>query len=232
MDATRFAQFGRWQGTVRAAGQEIRVDAFATKDRSWGLRPVGVPDPGGAPATEIPGVFFLWSPVHWKERCTHFGVFEDRTGTPWYQEGMIVPAYPSPDRIPGVEDPAVEQMARVEREIEYVPGTRRAARARITLVSRSGERHEIDLEPIRLACMKGMGYQHPEWRHGVWKGELAVGGDSWKLHELDPLALENLHIQQVMRARMGDEEGIGVLEQIAIGPHGPSGFQGLFDGAP
>ena len=79
--------------------------------------------------------------------------------------------------------------------------------------------------------MKGIGYQHPEWAHGRWKGELEYSGESWRCDSVDPLALENLHIQQVMRATMGEETGIGVLEQIAIGPHIPSGFTGLFDGA-
>ena len=53
------------------------------------------------------------------------------------------------------------------------------------------------------------------------------GGD----HELDPLAFDNQHIQQVMRARMGDEEGIGVLEQICFGPHATYGFKEVLDGA-
>ena len=76
-------------------------------------------------------------------------------------------------------------------------------------------------------------YSHPEWPHGVWKGELAIGGESWACDDVDPLAFENLHVQQVMRVRRADgRTGIGVLEQFAIGPHGPSGFRDLFDGAP
>jgi hypothetical protein len=79
--------------------------------------------------------------------------------------------------------------------------------------------------------MKGIGYTHPEWGHGRWKGELAIAGESWKSADLDPLAFDNLHIQQVMRARTGSEEGVGVMEQFCIGPHAPSGFTDLIDGA-
>ena len=63
--------------------------------------------------------------------------------------------------------------------------------------------------------MKGIGYTHPEWGHGRWKGELAVGGESWRTADLDENALENQHIQQVVRATRSDRpgEGIGVLEQ-------------------
>ena len=142
-----------------------------------------------------------------------------------------MPAYGSLEEIPGVMDEGIRAMASVEHEIEYAPGTRRAKSARIALVERSGERHEISLEPLLCFRMKGIGYTHPEWGHGRWKGELAIGGESWKTADLNELALENIHIQQVMRARSDGREGIGVLEQICLGPHAPSGFKEFLDGA-
>src|SRR5580765_3473231 len=72
MDATRFDQFGTWKGEIRYDGKRLAIDparVSGTKDRSWGLRPVGMPDPGGAPLYELPQVFFLWAPIHWKDRC-------------------------------------------------------------------------------------------------------------------------------------------------------------------
>ena len=204
---------------------------MATKDRSWGLRPVGEPEQGGAPARRLPQVYFLWAPIHWDDHCTHFGTFEDANGYPLHQDGAIVPAYASLEEIPGVMDEGIRAMASVEHEIEYAPGTRRAKSARIALVERSGERREISLEPLLTFRMKGIGYTHPEWGHGRWKGELAVGGESWKTADLNELALDNIHIQQVMRARSDGREGIGVLEQICLGPHAPSGFKEFLDGA-
>jgi hypothetical protein len=79
--------------------------------------------------------------------------------------------------------------------------------------------------------MKGIGYTHPEWGHGKWKGELAIGGESWKVEDADNLDLPNQHIQQVVRARIGDDVGIGVLEQIHLGPNKRFGFKGLLDPA-
>ncbi len=79
--------------------------------------------------------------------------------------------------------------------------------------------------------MKGIGYQHPVWGHGKWHGELAIGGESWKCSDLDEIALENQHIQQVMRARWGNDIGVGVLEQICIGPYPKYGLKGLLDPA-
>ena len=34
-----------------------------------------------------------------------------------------------------------------------------------------------------------------------------------------------------MRARCGDEVGIGCMEQLVLGPHAPTGFTGYMDGA-
>jgi hypothetical protein len=232
MDATRFDQFGLWQGEIRFAGRTQAVEPtriYGTKDRSWGIRPVGDPDPGGAPPTRLPQIFFLWAPIHWSDRCTLAGLFEDEKGDRWHTDAIVVPAYASPDQIPGVEDPDTVRLAGVEHRIEYAPGTRRASRALITLLERDGARREIDLEPLLCFRMKGIGYTHPEWGHGRWKGELAVSGESWKCNDLDEGALENQHIQQVMRARCGDDEGVGVLEQIALGPHARYGFEHFLD---
>ncbi|MDX1649456.1 MAG: hypothetical protein R3263_06350 [Myxococcota bacterium] len=234
MDATRFAQFGSWEGWVRYAGQELRVEPQrvpGTKDRSWGIRPVGEPEAGGAPSEASPQFFFLWSPIHWRDHCTHFGVFEDADGIPWHTDGAIVPVYEDVSAIPTTHDPGIVYVPRVEHRLTYEPGTRRASAAEIALIERSGERHEIALEPLICFRMKGLGYTHPEWGHGRWKGELAWTGESWKTDTLDPLAFENLHVQQVVRARKGDQEGVGVLEQFAIGPHHRYGFRELVDGA-
>jgi hypothetical protein len=234
MDATRFAQFGRWQGRVAYAGRELAIDparVCATKDRSWGIRPVGDPAPGGAPLATLPQIFFLWAPIQWQDHCTHYGVFQDAKGFTWHQDCMIVPAYPSPDAIPGTTDPAIDHWGTCEYRIEYVKGTRRARSAEIAMISKTGERRDISLEPLICFRMKGIGYAHPEWGHGRWKGELAIGGESWKCADVDDTELQNLHIQQVVRARCGDRQGVGVFEQICLGPHQPSGFKEFLDGA-
>jgi hypothetical protein len=231
MDSTRFAQFGRWAGRIAAGGQTIAVDGarvLGTKDRSWGVRPVGEPE-AGAPPLALPQIFFLWAPIHWEDHCTHFLVFEDADGRRWHEEAMVVPAYASPADLPGVEEPGIEHAAGLDHRIAWEPGTRRARSAELTLVARSGARRVIQLEPLLRFQMKGLGYTHPEWIHGAWKGDLAIGAESWRTDDLDPLAFANLHVQQVVRARSDGREGVGVLEQLAIGPHAPSGLQGFLD---
>jgi hypothetical protein len=45
---------------------------------------------------------------------------------------------------------------------------------------------------------------------------------------MDP---RHVHVQQLCRARMDGREGVGVLEQLVLGPHAPSGFQSILDPA-
>ncbi len=234
MEATRFDQFGRWEGEIRYDGRSLRVDparVYGTKDRSWGIRPVGPQDPGGAPVYELPQIFFLWSPIHWRDRCTLVGIFDDVDGRRWHWDGAVLPAYDRLEDVPEVEDPATRHFVGVDHRVEYVPGTRRARAAELTLVEPGAVRRAVTLEPILCFRMKGLGYTHPEWGHGVWKGELAIAGESWRSDDLDPAALDNQHVQQVVRARCDGEEGIGVLEQLALGPYAPYGFSGFLDPA-
>jgi hypothetical protein len=225
MDSTRFTQFGTWEGSLRVAGESLDLSAtrtLATRDRSWGIRGVGEREraaPGAGPQ-----FFWLWAPLHFEEFCTHFQVNEDAEGRRWHQSGVITPLLDAPG-------PALERMASVHHEVDWEKGTRWARSARLTLVPLRGEPRVLELTPIVTFQMRGIGYGDPEWGHGVWKGEHEVGGASWKLDEVDPLAPSNLHIQQLCRARLGDHEGLGAFEQLVIGPHAPSRLTQVLDGA-
>lgn len=232
MDSTRFAQWGRWEGEVRYGGEDLRVAAgttMGTKDRSWGVRPVGDPAPPGAPPQDFTGIFFLWAPIHWEDRCTHLLVFEEPDGRPWHVDAMVVPVHD--DAPPPVVDPGVQVLSGAAHDLVYVPGTRRAGSGLLSLLEPAGTTIEIGLEALLAFRMKGIGYTHPVWGHGMWKGELAMAGESWRTDDLDELAPENQHIQQVIRTTHGDDVGVGVLEQLAFGPHHRYGFTEFLDPA-
>ena len=233
MDATRFDQFGRWNGVVRHPDGEIKVSddmCFGTKDRSWGVRRVGEPETGGAPV--MPGgIFFLWAPLVWDDHISHAIFFDGPKGEALVREGIVAPLYKSEADVPGVEDGRDQRMATARHRVTYVPGTRLASSAEIDLVDHDGQTRTIELEPVLKFQMKGLGYTHPEWGQGMWKGELETGGESFDPRQVDPLQPENIHVQQVVRAHDGARRGIGVLEQICIGPYAPSGFADYFDGA-
>lgn len=230
MDATRFAQFGRWSGQLRHPGGELQLnECLGTKDRSWGLRPVGEPETGGAPV-QPGGIFFLWAPLVWEHEVSHAIFFDGPQGEPLVREGLTAPLYASEADIPESGEEQLDRRLTAEHRIRYHPGTRLAAAAEIDLAGPDKSVRTLQLEPRLKFMMKGLGYGHPEWRHGLWKGELATGGESFLPEQLDPLAPENLHVQQLVRASCGPKQGTGVLEQLAVGPYAPAGFKSFFDG--
>lgn len=232
MDYTRLTQFGGWSGHVEVGGERVELDpheVLGCRDRSWGIRSVGEREVG-APGP-LPQFFWLWAPLNLGQRCIHVDFQEDATGRRAHANGELVPLLASPDAPVDLAEPAAERVADVDHRITWRPGTRRADAATLTLRPSGDDPLVVELEPILDFQMLGIGYLHPEWGHGMWKGEEAVGVESWRLDELDPLAPSHLHVQQLVRVRLGEETGTGVLEQLVIGPHAPSGFTDLLDGA-
>jgi hypothetical protein len=236
MNNSRFTQLGRWEGWFSVAGERHEVrpeDTLGTRDKSWGVRPVGEPEAGApGPLTSEPGVYWVWAPIQWDGFCTQFGSFEDRDGQPTQVSAHSVPLHKSAESIPEGEDTGIEEMAVAKHKIHWRKGTRLAERADLQLTTPAGELLSIGLEPLIRFQMLAIGYQHPEWGHGVWKGEEVIGAESWTLADLDLLDYKHIHNHQICRATMGDQVGVGTLETICFGRHDPSGFEGMLDGAP
>jgi hypothetical protein len=231
MDSTRMTQWGHWAGRIVAGGREITVDQMlGTKDRSWGVRPVGAPTPA-APEITLPQIFFLWAPINWDDCCTHFLCFERANGDRWVGSQAILDIAGADDPMFGAATEShIHHLAGALHEVRWAPGLRRSDGATLRLLHHDGAEERIALEPLLTFRMRGLGYTHPEWGHGRWHGEVAVGSEEHKVEDLDNLEPWNIHIQQVMRARWGDRVGLGVLEQLAFGEHVPSGLTGLLDG--
>jgi hypothetical protein len=194
------------------------------------VRGVGEPETGGAPLP-FRGIFFLWAPLIWHDHITHAIFFDGPDGAPLVREGITAPLYADETDIPDALEGTDERMAAAAHRVTYHPGTRLASYAEIDLTDRSGRTRTIALEPVLRFHMKGLGYGHPEWGQGMWKGELAVGGESFDPETLPLLVPQNIHVQQVVRARDGQRDGVGVLEQIVVGPYAPGGFTDFLDGA-
>lgn len=233
MDTTRFTQWGTWDGDLAVDGERIRVEperTCATRDRSWGVRGVGEREQG-APASRAPQVFWLWAPIHFGDVCSHLGVFEYADGTPWHTQGAIVPAYPTASDFDVAGEAGIERMSGIRHSLRFAKGSRRAAGGTLALLPSRGDPLEIEIEPLLRFPMIGIGYGHPEWGHGTWHGELQLARESWNVNDLDELDFRYQHMQQVVRARMGERSGVGVLEQIILGPHERYGFKETLDGA-
>ena len=127
-------------------------------------------------------------------------------------------------------------MTDAKHRITWAKGTRRAAAARMQYQDKHGNSWDITLQPLQCFYMLGIGYNHSEWGHAYWKGELETGREDWDFADINPLDYAFLHNHQVVKATMTDsagsrKEGIGTLESIVIGRHDPSGFKEFFDGA-
>jgi len=224
-DYTRLTQFGAWTGWVEIDGERIDVapaEVLGCRDRSWGVRPVGEPAPSGAPVG-LPQFFWLWAPVNFPTLSTHFDVNEHGDGRRWHEVGAIA----------RTGDGAPAMMRTVDYRVEWRPGTRWATRFEYDLVDWNDDVSTVHLEPMYEFQMRGLGYGHPQHAHGTWQGEAFTAGERITVPVDTPCAREHIHIQALCRAtfRGADgavEHGIGILEQLAIGPH-PTGLTGILD---
>lgn len=220
-DYTRLTQDGTWSGSITVpGGQTLTVDAsnwWGTRDRSWGFRPVGSRE-AGAPDGPI-GFYWLWAPVQFDDAAYLWDVNETPTGEAWHQEAMWSPI--------GFDAPV--ESGTSSYEFTYKPGTRHASAFELTLSFPSGTRR-LSLEPLYDFTMNGIGYMHPTEGHGVFLGENHRNSESFAVAEVDKTVPFNLHIQAICRVHRDDGAvGIGILEQLIIGPHAPSGLTEIFD---
>lgn len=223
MDTTRMTQPGQWHGFIEVAGDRVAVEPDAwvgTRDRSWGVRPVGARDPQGARVA--PQFYWLWAPLQFADCATFYHVNTDAAGNAWSRFGGVV------DLAAGAEAATYPDTSSTLR---FRDGTRHADGATLRL---SGPDHAVSIELSRHYdfFMSGLGYLHPAWGHGIDRGELDVGKDTIVLADADPNHPLHLHVQTLCDAVMtrpdgSESHGIGVLEQLILGPHEPSGLRGL-----
>ena len=221
-DITRFTQHGGYSGRIAVGGKSFSAEpshVWGSRDRSWGVRPIGPRDPAGVPDNTPPQFFWLWSPTNFQDQCTHFDVNENANGSRWHQFGAIAK----------VDAPTPPEIAKsVDWSIDYAPGTRHAKRAEITLRTTGGDKR-LQLETLYNFYMHGIGYGHPKWGHGMYVGQNVSDYESFKLSDVNEADPMHQHIQAVCRAKSGAREGMGILEMLIIGPHQPSGFKEMLD---
>jgi hypothetical protein len=230
MDYTRLTQNGTWEGWIKHQGERIEVAPLrwlGTRDRSWGIRPIGERDPQANPSAEpFQQFYWLWAPINWQDGVSLYHLNDDEFGDAWNTAGAFVPLHGQGD---------TEHMAQVASHIDFISGTRHAQEIRIHMQRRQGAGEVvITMRPKFHWYMKGVGYGHETFGHGYYHGGPAATYEEHKLSEVDDA--HTLHIQAIcdtqMTGSLGERQGHGVLEQLIIGPHQPSGFKELLDMAP
>lgn len=228
MDYTRLTQNGSYQGWIEVKGKRIAVDerVLGTRDRSWGVRPVGAQDSQPVAPPPQPQFYWLWAPMNFEDRITLYHNNADGEGKPWNTHAVMA--------LTG--ENAESHMASCSSDITFKSGTRHAKAATIRMSDAQGRPYQIELTPQWNFYMSGLGYTHPEWGHGRYRGELAIGYDSYETAKVAEGDFPFLHVQAFSRAVLTGPDGLerkgcGVLEQLIIGAHKPSGFVSLLDGA-
>jgi hypothetical protein len=189
------------------------------------VRQIGAQDPQPHAPAVVPQFYWLWAPLNFDDAVFLFDVNQDATGDCWHQSAFLG----------SLGDVEAEAMAAASSSVEFKPGTRHAKSATLQLRRRSGGEIEVSLEPTYQFSMSGIGYFHPEWGHGFYTGVDRAGYDVYEPGTVDETSPLHLHVQAFVRATLREggrtRQGIGVLEQLILGPHEPSGFRDLLDGA-
>ena len=225
MDTCRLTQQGKWSGKIKINDEQIDVteDTFVgTRDRSWGVRPVGAYDSQPVVPFNMPQFYWLWAPFHFEDLSAHIYFIDKADGNP----DTVLAIMQGPEFEGEIE------LRNVQKKVSYVPKSRRVDSMIITANDKDGNNIEISIDCGMKAFMCGLGYMHPDWGHGHDKGDNATHFDEYDLNE-DPGDPPYLHVQALSNAilKIGDKayEGRGVLEQLILGAHEPSGFVDLFD---
>ncbi|MER3452146.1 MAG: hypothetical protein C4344_00080 [Acidimicrobiia bacterium] len=223
-DTQRFAQTGGWRGTLTVGGEVLSVvpeQWWGTRDRSWGVRPVGEPEPAGIRATRPSNFFWLYCPVRFADFSVVYIVQEEPDGRRVIEDATRV-----------WHDPArgTEWLGRPDHELRFRPGTRTVVGA--TLCFDGGPAMEVTpLVPAAIAVGTGYGLD-ADWRHGMYQGPLVVQGRAWSLD--DPFVQAGMFavVDNAARFQLDGSEGYGLFEVAVVGPHGRYGFTGWDDMAP
>jgi len=223
MDYTRLTQNARVTGWIEVDGvrKTLPAGSYGTRDRSWGVRPIGAPDPQPSFPTGPMGFFWQWTPLNFADKSVFFHVNADTEGRPWNTRAVILPDGAGPHG--GHE----AELARME-DVELVPGTRHPRRGTLKIPLAQGEATVV-FEPISTFFMRGIGYGHPQWRHGAYKGDSVVEREDIDLAKVDAAAPENVHVQATSKVTLtlpgeAPQQGMGVFEQMITGPYRPYGL--------
>ena len=155
---------------------------------------------------------------------------KDRDGNTTQISAHKLPLYNDMSSAPSEIE--VETIHSLHHSVNWQKGSRWSTGANISGMLKNKEEFNLELETIGpIFFCKGIGYQHDEWKHGIWKGESETGYEVWDLDKIDPADYTFFHTHQIVKATLGSEKGFGMLENLVVGRHDPSGFEDFFDGA-
>ncbi len=221
-DTARFAQTGFWTGRLRIGSEWFDVSApewGGGRDRSWGVRPVGEPEPPGRRSGGGPGGFlWIYSTMQFDDFTILCILQEDRTGRRSLEQAVRI--------WPEAAERDPEPLGQVHHELEFAAGSRRVSAARLTFTPVQGPVLTIAIEPVATSFLSlGTGYgMDVDWRHGMYQGPLAVQHRSYDLSDPEVLASGYGLVDDLGRCELDGTVGFGLFENAVLGPNDRYGF--------
>ncbi|BBY43645.1 hypothetical protein [Mycolicibacterium celeriflavum] len=225
LDAQRFAQVGSWSGVIAVDGEEIKVDPsvwIGSRDRSWGIRPIGEPEPAGRPAhPPFEGMWWLYVPMAFDDYGIVLIIQEEPNGFRSLNDCTRI-----------WRDGRVQQLGWPRVKIHYTSGTRIPYGATIEATTPDGSPVVFEVESkLAVPIHIGGGYGgDSDWLHGMWKGDKFTERLTYDMTDpaVNGRAMFGVidHVgRAVCREGGRSAEGWGLFEHGALGRHDPSGFK-------
>jgi len=182
-DTQRFFQTGHWSGKLEVKGEtfDVTPDRWkGTRDRSWGVRPVGEQEPPGIRQGEGQMVgMWNYAPMQFDDFSILYMVQEEPDGKRTIEEAIRV--WSDPSREP-------EWLGRPDYEHTLVEGGARMIEQPSVLrfPEAPGGGFSVRVTPLTHCFVAvGTGYgMDADWRHGMYQGKLVVQGKEWSMQEL------------------------------------------------
>ncbi|MBJ7293642.1 MAG: hypothetical protein JHC78_08875 [Ilumatobacteraceae bacterium] len=227
-DSSRLAQTGGWTGTLTVDGTKMSLtddNCWGTRDRSWGIRPVGESEPAGIRASDPFSWFWIYTPIRFDDHSLLIIMQERQDGSRVLEQATRVWA-----------DGRHELLGRPEHKLTFQTGTRLATGGTITVQPHGQAALTITAEPmlpVHIGIGTGYGYD-ADWRHGMYQGPLKVEGVHIDLTTPEGAArmfgICDASAKFTYADKHGTHVGYGLFETMVIGPHDQYGFTDMLDG--
>ncbi|MDQ2648135.1 MAG: hypothetical protein M3Z03_01125 [Actinomycetota bacterium] len=211
LDGCRLAQLGSWTGWLEVDGERYDVTPdhwWGSRDRSWGIRPVGEPEAAGNLATKEGSPFrWLYAPFRMEDHALVFICQEGPGGRRVVEEAVRL--WP---------DGRVDHLGRPEHDLQW-DGAGPGLFGKVT----GGTIRLGDLEvqvtpvlPVHIGVGTGYGFDGDGWKHGAYQGDLVVQGKVYDLaDEADRGAMFGI-VDAVAKFECNGQVGWGLFEHLFL----------------
>jgi hypothetical protein len=211
LDACRLAQLGSWSGSLEVDGRTYDVTPdhwWGSRDRSWGIRPVGEAEaPGNLAAKPAEPFRWLYAPFRMEDHALIFICQERDDGSRVLEEAVRL--WPNG---------GVDHLGRPEHDLQW-----NAAGPGLFGIVEKGTIHlgalEVSVEPVlpvHIGVGTGYGFDGDGWKHGAYQGELEVQGKVFDLSTDAGRGAMFGIVDSVARFEVDGQTGWGLFEHLYI----------------